>query len=320
MPGPNGPLGCLVSYDEDMADMLGLGAGTPPYYLDGGPLLWRGLFLPPWKPLPLAHKMGVPLQFMSFLDGPGSITYLTRRTLSPNHTAMTLNMDLRIESPTFGTPLYLIDYDVMLARSDGKDINSKQIESMVAFASLELREAVAYGCAQRSRPPKSSTTGTKKVDDDEESSDDEEDNRYDAKQWEHVQGFHQLGQTVTKDQAATNAAKATPENFVAFFEKYRNRRAETDKEWEAVECPVDLGPLKCKRCGKRATEDQLVQACSGCKLVHYCGKYFHRCYNVILDEADNSQERTARKKIGRSTKLCARLRLKRSRTRTQRRL
>lgn len=89
------------------------------------------------------------------------------------------------------------------------------------------------------------------------------------------EGFHKV-KIITKEQAEASAAKATPENFAIFFEKYRAQKVQTDEKWTGIKCPYQ--PPAFQACNAGEQEDTKLLVCKAYQVVKYCSKY---CYRMV---------------------------------------
>ncbi|KAM3421095.1 hypothetical protein BST61_g1509 [Cercospora zeina] len=250
MSSVHGPKGVQVSWDERNAFILA--SASLPCVMHV-PVLWSNFHGPNWHILPLSNRLGVPLRFMK------QESAYRRPQTSPNETLKSLSLDLDPESHTFAEAKAVVNCDVLFSRADGKDLTSRQLQTVVGFVKKELGDVFAYG--------KSKTISTASVEGDQSSDekalDDEEDDSEDDER-------KPAPKIVTRAEAEAAAAKATPENFSVFFERFCAERTAADQKWAEVECPVST-PV-CNKCGEDEQKETPLLVCGGCRLVRYCDR------------------------------------------------
>ncbi|KAF2209509.1 hypothetical protein CERZMDRAFT_107083 [Cercospora zeae-maydis SCOH1-5] len=254
MSSVHGPFGVQVSWDEPTAFLLGI--STLPFVMRA-PVLWSNFHGSDWHTLPLSNRLGVPLRFMK------RDSVLGRVHTSPNDTLKTLSLDLNPESDTFAEAKAVVHCNVLFSRADGKDLTSRQLQTVVGFVEEVLGDVLAYG-----KSKKTSTfsiegdlaSDEKASESEDESSEDEDD---DVEQ-------NPAPKIITRAEAEAGTAKATPENFTAFFERFCAERVAADQKWAEVECPVQISV--CHKCGKDEQQEKPLLVCGDCRLAQYCDR------------------------------------------------
>ncbi|CAK1360044.1 unnamed protein product [Cercospora beticola] len=244
----HGPQGVSISWDERVAEITGM---KLPFMMHT-PLPWSGHRASNWKDLKLCNRLRIPLRY---IDTESTMTGKKVERKSVNKTLEIFSIDAYPTSSTFGRKLVSTKFDVTLLREDGRDLVPKHVEAIMAFIESELEDLIAYADQQAA----SNTSTSNDLAGNSTSADG--DKAAEAKP---------ATRTVTRAEAAAAAAKATPENFAAFFKKYRAEQAVETPRWAEIECPAEA--LRCFKCQKVERDEWALQSCGGCKVAKYCNK------------------------------------------------
>ncbi|GIZ37650.1 hypothetical protein CKM354_000109200 [Cercospora kikuchii] len=246
----HGPQGVSISWDERVAQITGM---KLPFMMHT-PLAWSGHRASSWKDLKLCNRLRIPLRYIETEN-----TMLGKKVERKvvNKTLEIFSIDAYPTSSTFGRKLVSMKFDVTLSREDGRDLVPKHVEAIMAFIESELQDLVAY--ADQQAASNISTSNNLAGNSTSNSTSADDDKAAEAKP---------ATRTVTRAEAQAAAAKATPENFAAFFKKYRAEQAVETPRWAEIECPAEA--LRCFKCQKVERDDWPLQSCGGCKLAKYC--------------------------------------------------
>ncbi|EME39834.1 hypothetical protein DOTSEDRAFT_27787 [Dothistroma septosporum NZE10] len=102
----------------------------------------------PQIPLPLTMQLGLPIQYSVHDDL--SLLFPKGHVFKDNMLLRLLSLDVDPNSDSFGSYTHTATRNMTLSRTDFQTLNSKDVEAIIAYVRLVLRDIRAVSCVDRS--------------------------------------------------------------------------------------------------------------------------------------------------------------------------